>query len=117
MYYDEDGSIGVYDKNSWQETAKSYEFLKHKEENYLMLEGYSISKRKYLPDIKDQGNVVSLDGVGGCTLLVKADCHRKGLVFPAFIFDHHVETEALAKMARKMNFTVKGLPFVHVFHQ
>lgn len=81
-----------------------------------MLEGYQPTRKKYLPDLKKEGRKVPIDGVGGCTLLVRADCHRKGLIFPPFIYQHHIETEGLAKLAKTMNFTVVGLPFVSVFH-
>ena len=43
------------------------------------------SKGKYhLDDLKSEGVVVKLDAVGGAMLLVKADLHRDGLIFPTF---------------------------------
>ena len=33
---------------------------------------------------------VPLDGVGGHVLLVRADVHREGFVFPSVLFDHQV---------------------------
>lgn len=82
----------------------------------LMLEGYGVNLRLYLPDLRREGRVVPIDGVGGCTLLIRADLHRKGLVFPEELIDHHIETEGLAKLAKQMNFGVYGMPFVEVIH-
>jgi mannan polymerase complexes MNN9 subunit len=48
--------------------------------------------------------------VGGTALLVKADVHRDGAMFPAFPFFHLVETEGFAKMARRLGYEVIGLP-------
>ena len=106
----------TYDRNTWQETDKSLEFLRNLSSTTLMLEGYSKSLRLYLYDITNQGFVVKLDGVGGCILMAKAQCFREGLNFPETIYDNHIETEGLAKMALRMKFGVYGLPFVKVVH-
>lgn len=46
-------------------------------------------KGKYLMhDLKKQGRLVKLHAVGGTMLLVRADIHREGLVFPTFLFGH-----------------------------
>jgi hypothetical protein len=82
----------------------------------LMLEGYRPTKRRFLNDLKEQADLVPIDGVGGCILLIDADLHRSGLVFPSFIFDHHIETEGLAKMAARMGVQMYGLPSVNVIH-
>jgi len=82
----------------------------------LMIEGYRTTKRRYLNDLKGEADLVRLDGVGGCVLLVAAELHRSGLVFPPFVFDHHIETEGLAKMAARMGVTLYGLPSVNVIH-
>lgn len=105
-----------YDKNVWRETPLSLENQKFMRENFLIIEGYGSTSRIYLPDLRAEGRIVPIDGVGGCTLLVRADCHRKGLDFPETLFDHHIETEGLAKKAKQMGFSVYGLPFVEVFH-
>lgn len=105
-----------YDKNIWRETPLSLENQKFMRENFLIIEGYGSTSRIYLPDLRAEGRVVPIDGVGGCTLLIRADCHRKGLDFPEKLFDHHIETEGLAKKAKTMGYTVFGLPFVEVFH-
>ena len=106
----------TFDKNSWRETPASVEDQEHLPKDILIVEGYSVTRRIYLPDLKAEGRVVRLDGVGGCALLIKANCHRRGLRFPEKIYSHHIETEGLAKMADHMGFTVVGVPFVEVFH-
>ena len=82
----------------------------------LMLEGYADTKRRHLNDLKTESDLVRLDGVGGCVLLVDAQLHRSGLVFPPFVFDHHIETEGLAKLAARMGVQPYGLPSVNVIH-
>ncbi|CAI9741168.1 Hypothetical predicted protein [Octopus vulgaris] len=106
----------VYDKNTWRETNLSWEKQKHLPPNQLVLEGYGPSNRLYLPHLRAEGRLVPIDGVGGCSLLVRGDCHRKGLIFPEEIYQNHIETEGLSKMARTMEFSVYGMPFVEVYH-
>jgi len=40
--------------------------------------------RYHLDDLRSEGELVRLDAVGGTMLLVKADIHRDGLIFPPF---------------------------------
>lgn len=58
--------------------------------------------------------VVNLDGVGGTALLVKADVHRDGAMFPPFPFYHLIETEGFAKMAARLGWRSWGLPNYYV---
>ncbi|XP_052075013.1 uncharacterized protein LOC127712553 [Mytilus californianus] len=109
-------TVRNYDKNIWRETPLSLENQKHMRANYLVIEGYGSTSRIYLPDLRGEGRIVPLDGVGGCTLLIRAKCHREGLDFPETLFDHHIETEGLAKKAKTMGYSVYGMPFVEVFH-
>jgi mannan polymerase complexes MNN9 subunit len=53
---------------------------------------------------------VDLDGVGGTALLVKAEVHRDGAMFPPFPFYHLIETEGFAKMASRLGWKSYGLP-------
>ncbi len=53
---------------------------------------------------------VELDGVGGTALLVKAEVHRDGAMFPPFPFYHLIETEGFAKMASRLGWKSWGLP-------
>lgn len=106
----------VFDKNSWRETPTSIEDQRKLPDDILIVEGYSHSYRIFLPDLKLEGRIVSLDGVGGCALMIKESCHRSGLVFPEEVYSHHIETEGLAKLATSMGYSVKGMPWVEVFH-
>ena len=58
----------------------------------------------------DERMEVELDGVGGTALLVKAEVHRDGAMFPPFAFYHLIETEGFAKMARRLGWRSWGLP-------
>lgn len=111
-----DGQKRIFDKNTWRETALSLKIQESLNPDELLVEGYDTSKRIFLPHLRSEGRVVPIDGVGGCVLMVKANCFRKGLIFPEMTYKHHIETEGLAKMAKDMKFTVMGMPFVEVFH-
>ncbi|XP_060556100.1 uncharacterized protein LOC132716781 [Ruditapes philippinarum] len=110
------GMKSIYDCNSWRETKASLEKQKHLSPDVLVLECYAKPDRIYLSYLKSEGRVVKVDGVGGCALMVKADCFQSGLLFPEVVYKHHIETEGLAKMALDMGYSVVGLPFVEVFH-
>lgn len=72
-------------------------------------------RRRYLED-SEGGDPVELHGVGGTVLLVRADLHREGLVFPAAPYRGHLETEGLAVLARDLGYRCVGLPAVRVVH-
>ena len=90
--------------------------------------------RWHLHDYRGCGRV-DLHAVGGTVLLVRADRHRDGLVWPAFLYgnDHprkrltveqlgrievgEIETEGLAMMAHDMGIACVGLPDVQVIHE
>jgi hypothetical protein len=42
--------------------------------------------------------------------------HREGANFPAFTFQHEVETEGFAKMAKAIGYGVYGLPAYLIYH-
>ena len=109
----------TYDRNIWRETPSSLQYVekmrKSMGDGFVMIERKG-SLRKRLVDIRDEGKVVSVDGVGGCCLLVNTNCHRQGLNYPSYAFQSHVETEGFAKMASKMGYPIFGLPYVQVFH-
>ncbi|MFH1152863.1 MAG: glycosyltransferase [Pseudomonadota bacterium] len=71
--------------------------------------------RLYLSDLR-QHDCVEVDGVGGTMLLIRADLHREGLIFPPFGYKGHIETEGLAVMARDMGYQSWGLPNVIIVH-
>jgi hypothetical protein len=97
-----------YDRNAWRDDGK---LLMH--------------------DLRGSGRPVRIDSVGGTVLLVRADVHRDGLVFPSYrygiqssaIRTRHpiwgageIETEGLAAMARDMGLQCWGLPDLQVIH-
>lgn len=71
--------------------------------------------RTYLDELRGQG-LVRVDSVGGTALLVRADLHRDGLIFPPFPYLHLIETEGLAAMARDMGTACWALPDLEVVH-
>ena len=72
--------------------------------------------RRYLGEFGDRERV-ALDGVGGTMLLVRADAHRQGLVFPAYGYAGCIETGGLAKMAQDMGYRPYGLPGLVIVHE
>jgi peptide chain release factor subunit 1 len=88
--------------------------------------------RSLMSDLCGADGPIRIDAVGGTVLLVRADCHRDGLVFPPFpygrrnprIRDEHpvwgigeIETEGLGMMAYDMGLQCWGLPDYEVLHQ
>ncbi|KAI8140534.1 Anp1-domain-containing protein [Fennellomyces sp. T-0311] len=113
-----------YDRNNWQETPESREFQKGLEPDDVLVEGYPelITHRKLMIDMRFENDqtelfhAVPLDAVGGTCTLVKAEVHREGAIFPTFPFQHQVETEGFAKMAKALGYEVWGLPNYLVYH-
>lgn len=83
--------------------------------------------RFHLDDLRDEGALVPLDAVGGSMLLVRADLHRNGLIFPPYPYrpghpkaregEGELETEGLGLMAADMGETCWGLPGVEILHR
>lgn len=86
-----------------------------------------------LDQLRGGEKLVRLDSVGGTVLLVRADLHRDGLVFPPFLYGRphptvrrpgpwrplepgEIETEGLAMMARDMGVDCWGVPDLEVRH-
>ncbi|KAI0553744.1 Anp1-domain-containing protein [Xylaria curta] len=105
-----------YDFNNWQDSPTAQEIAARMEPDEIILEGYREmatyrSLMAYMADQEDERDVeVPLDGVGGTALLVKADVHRDGAMFPPFSFYHLIETEGFAKMAKRLGWSATGLP-------
>jgi Anp1 len=89
--------------------------------------------RLCMEDLRAEGELVRLDAVGGTMLLVRADLHRDGLIFPAFPYGRQnrfgrwpspitgdaggeLETEGLGLMARDMGHQCWGLPHLEIVH-
>ncbi|KAJ2480936.1 hypothetical protein IWW56_002103 [Coemansia sp. RSA 2131] len=108
----------VYDRNAWQETNQSREVISKLKEDDFMVEGYKSLKthRRYLDHFPKNETIVPLDGVGGTFTLVKSHVHRSGVGFPAWLFQHQVETEGFAKLAKAHGYGVYGLPYYYIRH-
>lgn len=119
-------SIRPYDFNSWQDSDKAKEIAAGMGDDEIIVEGYAeIATYRALmaymydkdsPKPKDPHIEVPLDGVGGTSLLVKADVHRDGAMFPPFAFYHLIETEGFAQMAKRLGYQPWGLPNYLVYH-
>ncbi|WP_245366709.1 glycosyltransferase [Neorhizobium galegae] len=71
--------------------------------------------RRHLDDLRYLDRV-PLNGVGGTVLLVRADLHRAGLLFPETPYRDLLETEGLGQLARDLGIVPVGLPSVQVLH-
>jgi ADP-heptose:LPS heptosyltransferase len=85
--------------------------------------------RLHLDDLRETEELVRLDAVGGTMLLVRADLHRDGLVFPTFPYGAEsprvrwdrpvigeLETEGLGIMAHDMGYECWGMPHLEIRH-
>lgn len=124
-YYNKDKGtqdIRPYDFNSWQDSPTARGLGEKMGPDDILLEGYAEmatyrTLMAYLGDVHgNPKHVIDLDGVGGTALLVKADVHRDGAMFPPFPFYHLIETEGFAKMARRLGWKSYGLPNYYVYH-
>lgn len=83
--------------------------------------------RLHLDDLRDEGEIVPLDAVGGTMLLVRADLHRDGLIFPPIPYrpghpkarrgEGELETEGLGILASDLGETCWGLPHLEILHR
>lgn len=105
-----------YDFNSWQDSETAKKLGESLGPDDILLEGYaSMATYRTLmaymaTDGGDPKQEIDLDGVGGTALLVKAEVHRDGAMFPPFPFYHLIETEGFAKMAKRLGWSATGLP-------
>ena len=79
-------------------------------EGYAEMATYRTLMAYMATDDGDPKQEMPLDGVGGTALLVKAEVHRDGAMFPPFPFYHLIETEGFAKMAKRLGWSATGLP-------
>jgi mannan polymerase II complex ANP1 subunit len=116
------GGEQPYDLNSWQESETALALADTLDEDAVIVEGYAeyATWRPHLAYLRDPYGdpdmEMELDGVGGVSILAKARVFRSGVHFPAFSFEKHAETEGFGKMAKRMNFSVVGLPHYTVWH-
>jgi hypothetical protein len=87
--------------------------------------GWRDHSRLHLDDLRAEGELVTLDAVGGTMLLVRADLHREGLVFPHWRYGlanpraragGELETEGLGIMALDMGYQCWGMPHLEIRH-
>lgn len=118
-YYNNDKramDMRPYDFNNWKDSPTAQELAAKMGKDDILLEGYSDmatfrALMAYMYDEQaDKHMEVELDGIGGAAVLVKADVHRDGAMFPPFAFYHLIETEGFAKMARRLGWVSTGLP-------
>ena len=117
-YYDEENKRMAerpYDFNSWQDSDIAQKLAAQMGPDEILVEGYAEmatyrALMAYMVTDPPQNTMVPLDGVGGTALLVKADVHRDGAMFPPFPFYHLIETEGFAKMAKRLGWQAYGLP-------
>lgn len=119
-FNDEKNAMDVrpYDYNSWIDSDTAREMGNQMAKDDILLEGYSdmATFRMLMVFLVDSGSdsdvrrEIQLDGVGGTALMVKADVHRDGAMFPPFAFYHLIETEGFAKMASRLGWKSWGLP-------
>lgn len=87
--------------------------------------------KTHMDGLRGRGRPVRIESVGGTVLLVRADLHRDGLVFPPYRYGlespvirkvhpvwgkGEIETEGLAAMAHDMGVQCWGLPDLQVVH-
>ncbi|EGS21536.1 mannan polymerase II complex ANP1 subunit-like protein [Thermochaetoides thermophila DSM 1495] len=117
------GGEQPYDLNSWQESDTALALADTLDEDAVIVEGYAeyATWRPHLAYLRDPYGdpdmEMEIDGVGGVSILAKARVFRYGVHFPAFSFEKHAETEGFGKqMAKKMKFSVVGLPHYTIWH-
>jgi mannan polymerase complexes MNN9 subunit len=114
--------IRPYDFNNWIDSPTAQDLAAKMAPDEVLFEGYSSmatyrTLMAYMAGNDGDSNskrVIELDGVGGTALLVKAEVHRDGAMFPPFPFYHLIETEGFAKMARRLGWKSYGLPNYYV---
>lgn len=87
---------------------------------------------RHLHDLRGGTELVELEAVGGTMLLVRADRHRDGLIFPPFYYgaNHRfarpkelnpiggeIETEGFGLLAADMNLKCWGVPGLEIRHR
>ncbi|RFU24102.1 hypothetical protein B7463_g12237, partial [Scytalidium lignicola] len=106
----------AYDFNSWQDSQQAQSMGDAMGPDDILLEGYAemATYRNLMAHLAtedgDRDETIPLDGVGGTALLVKAEVHRDGAMFPPFPFYHLIETEGFARMAKRLGWQPYGLP-------
>ncbi|MDQ2814096.1 MAG: ANP1/MMN9/VAN1 family protein [Actinomycetota bacterium] len=107
--------------------------LGHESRRTFDLNAWRDHGRIHMDDLRAEGDLVPLDTVGGTMLLVRADVHRDGLIFPPFPYGNRnpliredqpffpagggeIETEGLGLMAGDMGYQCWGMPNLEILH-
>ncbi|EPY49408.1 anp family mannosyltransferase complex subunit [Schizosaccharomyces cryophilus OY26] len=112
----------AYDLNSWSESETALQLAETLDEDAVIVEGYAeyATWRPHLAYLRDPNGdpnaEMNLDGIGGVSIMSKAKVYFEGAHFPAFSFERHAETEGFGKMAKRMGFSVVGLPHYVIWH-
>ncbi|KAI0470710.1 putative ANP1 protein [Xylariaceae sp. FL0804] len=113
---------GRFDYNSWIESSKGLKLASKLGKDVVLAEGYKQydTGRTYMAKMGDRAadlkEEIELDGIGGVSIMVKAEVHRSGINFPCYAFENQAETEGFAKMAKRAGYEVIGLPNYVVWH-
>jgi len=139
------GRDHIYDRNSWRDTRAAKDLVRGLEQNgtigrdAVIVRGYDVEqwvatpyqivgdvvtlaeKPLFLDDLKRRSNgtnttLVPLDAVGATCILVRADLHRQGLIFPPFPVKHYVESEGLVQVAKYMGVRAYGRIDLRIEH-
>ncbi|KAF9925783.1 hypothetical protein FBU30_004489 [Linnemannia zychae] len=124
-----------YDRNNWIETQESLAHQRSMNKDEILFEGklhlrktpalsihnsYGDDHPTYRQSMADLAGTVrgliEIDGVGGTFTLVRASVHRAGINFPTLPIDHEIETEGMARWAKREGFGVFGVPHLIVQH-
>lgn len=81
----------------------------------------------HLDDLRGESDLEELHAVGGTMLLIRADLHRDGLIFPPFLYGRQnarvrqglgeLETEGLGIMGGDMGCSCWGMPNLEILHR
>lgn len=106
-----------YDQNAFNDHGqpKDYSYYKHVKGGLFMPPiDYAWRRHLHIFRFLDR---VPLSSVGGTMLLVHANVHRAGIVFPEIPYDDLLETEGFGRMCRDFGVQPIGLPNVEIRHE
>ena len=105
-----------YDLNAFNDESqpRDYGYFKHVKRG-LFMPPADFAWRRHLHVFRFLDRV-PLSSVGGTMLLVHANVHRAGVVFPEIPYDDLLETEGFGRMCRDLGVQPIGLPNVQIRH-
>ena len=104
-----------FDQNAWISVGEpeDHQWIKHVHDGLYQPPAHHL--RLYMHDLRYLRRV-PLESVGGTMLLVDANVHRAGIVFPETPYRRLIETEAFAALARRLGVDLVGLPQLQTLH-